>query len=402
MKKETRHIYKVSELAREARMLLEGAFSAVWVEGEISNLLLHSSGHMYFSLKDEAAVLSCAMFRPVNQQLKFAPKEGMQVLCLGRVSIYDKQGKYQLYVQAMEPNGAGALQIAFEQLKEKLQKEGLFDKAHKKPIPFLPQRIGIVTSPTGAAIRDILNILRRRFPNVEIILNPVRVQGDGASAEIANAIKEFNEYGKIDVLIVGRGGGSIEDLWAFNEEIVARAIYDSKIPVVSAVGHEIDFTIADFVADMRAPTPSAAAELVVPEKKEMASTLETNSTRLANGLLNRLNALKEKLNRLKTSYVLRQPLNLVLQLKQRIDDLGNDLAVRMGHVLELSMGDFKTLIGRLEALSPLAILGRGYSITFNKVDGKIIKNAAPLKCGDRVETRVCKGKFISIVDKITD
>lgn len=252
-----KHIYTVSELTREARMLLESAFPAVWVEGEISNFSIHSSGHMYFSLKDENAVLNCAMFRSENQQLKFGPKDGMQVLCFGRISIYDKQGRYQLYVQTMEPKGLGALQLAFQQLKERLQKEGLFDAAHKKPIPFLPQRIGIVTSPTGAAIRDILNISTRRFQNIHIIINPVRVQGEGAAIEIANAIKEFNEYAKLDVIIVARGGGSLEDLWSFNEEIVARAIYDSKIPVISAIGHEVDFTIADFVADFRAPTPSA-------------------------------------------------------------------------------------------------------------------------------------------------
>jgi exodeoxyribonuclease VII large subunit len=300
-------------------------------------------------------------------------------LCLGRVSIYDKQGKYQLYVQAMEPKGAGALQLAFEQLKAKLEKEGLFDEARKRPIPFLPRAIGIVTSQTGAAIRDMLNILRRRFPNVEIILNPVKVQGEGASTEIASAIKEFNEYGKVDVLIVGRGGGSIEDLWPFNEEIVARAIYNSKIPVVSAVGHEVDFTISDFVADLRAPTPSAAAELVVPEKDELRAIVAKNSKRLANGLL-----------------------NMALQLRQRIDDLGSGLAVRVGHMLQVSAGEVKTLSGRLRALSPLAVLERGYSITFNESDGKIVKNAATLKYGNRVETRVHKGRITSVVDKITD
>lgn len=399
MNTQNKHIYTVSELAREARMLLESAFGAVWVEGEVSNFSSHSSGHMYFSLKDESAVLSCAMFKAENQQLKFTPKDGMKVLCLGRVSIYDKQGKYQLYVQAMEPKGLGALQLAFQQLKEKLQKEGLFDPAHKKPIPFLPQKIGIVTSPTGAAIRDILNISRRRFQNIEIIINPVRVQGDGAAAEIANAVREFNEYGEVDVIIVARGGGSLEDLWPFNEEIVARAIYDSKIPIISAVGHEVDFTISDFVADVRAPTPSAAAELVLPEKEKLIENLDTLYRRLTNGILHKINFLKERLSKLKGSYILRQPLNLVLQLKQRIDDLTGDLAIRMGHIIELNKKTFNTLVGKLNVLSPLAVLSRGYSITFKLPQGEVVKDMKLLKWGDRVETKLHKGKFISIVEK---
>ena len=398
-KVKTKHIYTVSELTREARMLMESAFPAVWVQGEISNLNAHSSGHLYFSLKDEAAVLNCAMFRQENQQLQFAPKDGMQVLCFGRVSIYDKQGKYQLYVQAMEPKGLGALQLAFQQLKEKLQKEGLFDEAHKKPIPFLPQRIGIVTSPTGAAIRDILNISRRRFQNIEIIINPVRVQGDGAAAEIARAIGEFNEYAKVDVIIVGRGGGSIEDLWPFNEEIVARALYASKIPTISAVGHEVDFTIADFVADVRAPTPSAAAELVIPEKEQLIASIETLYRRLTNNFLHRLNIFKNRISQLKDSYILRQPLNLVVQMRQRLDELTHSLAIRTRHTIDINREALGTLAGTLEALSPLAVLGRGSSITVRVSDKKIIKDSASLKWGDRIETKLHKGKIISIVEQ---
>lgn len=360
-------------------MLLESAFPAVWVEGEISNLTAHSSGHMYFSLKDENAVINCAMFRTENQTLKFAPKDGMQVLCSGRISIYDKQGKYQLYVQAMEPKGIGALQLAFQQLKERLEKEGLFDHSHKRPIPFLPNRIGIVTSPTGAAIRDILNISARRFQNVEIIINPVRVQGEGAASEISNAVLEFNEYGDVDVIIVARGGGSMEDLWPFNEEVVARAIYNSNIPVISAVGHEVDFTISDFVADFRAPTPSAAAELVIPEKKKLMTRLETAYRRLTNSFLQKINI-----------------------LKQRTDDLVHNLVIRIGHIVTLNNETFNTLLGKLEALSPLAVLSRGYSITLKMPDGKVIKDIKALKSGDEVETRLEKGKFISVVDKITN
>ncbi len=394
-----KHIYSVSELTREARMLMESAFPAVWVEGEISNFLAHSSGHMYFSLKDESAVLKCAMFKTENQQLKFSPKDGMKVLCSGRVSIYDKKGEYQLYVQAMEPKGLGALQLAFQQLKEKLQKEGLFDQAHKKPIPFLPRRIGVVTSPTGAAIRDILNISRRRFQNIELIINPVRVQGEGAALEVSGAIKEFNEYGKIDVIIVARGGGSLEDLWSFNEEIVARAIYNSRIPVISGVGHEVDFTIADFVADVRAPTPSAAAELVIPEKEKLLSTIETAYMRLTNAFLHKINMLKQRFKQLKGSYILKQPLNLVLQMKQRIDDLTHDLAIRTNHIIELNKETFNTLLEKLSVLSPLAVLSRGYSITFKLPDGKVIKDAKILNDGDKIETRLHKGTIVSVVEK---
>jgi len=397
-----KHIYTVSELTREARILFESAFPAVWVEGEISNFSAHSSGHMYFSMKDENAVLNCAMFKAENQHLKFAPKDGMQVLCFGRVSIYDKQGKYQLYAQAMEPKGLGALQLAFQQLKERLQKEGLFDAARKKPIPFLPQRIGVVTSPTGAAIRDILNISSRRYQNIEIIILPVRVQGEGASQEIANAVTEFNEYGKVDVILVTRGGGSLEDLWAFNEEPTARAIYDSKIPVISAVGHEVDFTISDFVADFRAPTPSAAAELLIPEKEKLISKLETIYIRMTNSFLHKVNMLKQQLGRLKESYVLRQPMNLVLQMKQRLDDLAHTLVVGMDHIIKLNKEELKTVVGKLEALSPLAVLSRGYSITFKLPDAKIVRAIKALRPGDKVKTKLSRGEFISVVEKTGD
>lgn len=394
-----RHIYTVAELTREARMLLESAFPSAWVEGEISNFILHSSGHMYFSLKDENAILKCAMFKMANQQLRFVPKDGMKVLCLGKVGIYEKKGEYQLYVQTMEPKGIGALQLAFQQLKERLEKEGLFDPAHKKPVPFLPQRIGIVTSPTGAAIRDVLNISRRRFQNIEIIINPVRVQGKDAAHEIADAIKQFNKYNKIDVIVLTRGGGSMEDLWPFNEEIVARAIFDSRLPVISAVGHEVDFTISDFVADFRAPTPSAAAELVIPEKEKLASMIETSYRRLTNNFLHKINLLKERFKQLKESYILRQPLNLVVQMRQRVDDLMHDLTIRTHHIVELNKEELNNLTGKLEALSPLAVLSRGYSITFKLPEGKAIKDAKALHPGDRIETRLNKGKIISKIER---
>jgi exodeoxyribonuclease VII large subunit len=268
------------------------------------------------------------------------------------------------------------------------------------PIPQLPTRIGIVTSPTGAAIRDILNVTRRRFSNVEIIINPVRVQGEGAKDEIASAIRQFNRMNNIDVMIVGRGGGSLEDLWAFNEEVVARAIYDSEIPVISAVGHEIDFTISDFVADLRAPTPSAAAELVIPKKEDLKDIIDTHATRLKNALAAKLNMLAQKLNTLSASYILRQPLNLVTQYEQMIDDLRKDIAIRIEHLVKMRQERFNLLAQKLEALSPLSILNRGYSITAKVEDGMIVKDVSWLKKGDEVETRLGKGKFISKVGEI--
>ncbi|MEI8175435.1 MAG: exodeoxyribonuclease VII large subunit [Candidatus Omnitrophota bacterium] len=394
-----KHIFTVSELARESRALLEAAFTGIWVEGEISNFIAHSSGHLYFSLKDENALISCAMFRGENRLLKFQPKDGMRVLCQGRVSLYDKQGKFQFYAQAMEPRGLGALQLAFQQLKEKLEKEGLFESARKRALPMLPRRIGIVTSPTGAAIRDMLTVAGRRFQNVEILINPVRVQGDGAAKEIANAVEEFNDYGKVDVIIVARGGGSLEDLWPFNEEIVARAIFASRIPVISAVGHEIDFTIADFVADLRAPTPSAAAEMVLPEKEQLLNDLEDAYRRMTNSFLRTIQSAKQRLTQLKESYILRQPMNLVEQMRQRIDETAQRLDEAAGALIEDKKSAYALAAGKLDALSPLAVLARGYSITRYADAGALIKEALTLKPGDRVETRLARGSFTSIVER---
>jgi len=395
-----KHVYSVSELTKYVRVILEDSFQGVWVEGEISNFILHSSGHMYFSMRDAGATLKCAMFKRANEKLKFRPKDGMKVICFGSVSVYEARGDYQLIVEEIEPKGIGALQLQFQQLKERLTKEGLFDDRHKIPIPFLPTRIGIVTSPTGAAIRDILNIARRRFSNVEMIINPVRVQGEEAASEIAQAIREFNKLKNIDVMIVARGGGSLEDLWPFNEEVVARAIYDSEIPVISAVGHEIDYTISDFVADFRAPTPSAAAELVIPRKEDLVNLINTSVTRLKNALLGKIDILTGKVAALKDSYILRQPLNLVLQCEQKIDDLREDLAIRIDHIVKMRGENFNVLAHKIEALSPLAILNRGYSITTRSPEGVIVKDANSLKAGDMVETKLGKGKFRSMVEEI--
>lgn len=371
------HVYTVTELTRNIRVMLEESFPAIWVEGEISNFVQHTSGHMYFSLKDTNSVLSAVLFKNVNKDIKFEMKSGIQVVCFGRISLYDKRGQYQLYVERVEPKGIGALQLAFEQLKEKLKKEGLFDKAHKKPIPYLPTRIGVVTSPTGAAIRDILNVTQRRFSNVEIILNPVKVQGEGAKEEIASAIEIFNKLKNVDVMIVGRGGGSLEDLWPFNEELVARAIYNSEIPIISAVGHEIDWTIADFVSDFRAPTPSAAAELIIPLKEDLIERIGNAVDRLKNSLL-----------------------NMVMQYEQRIDELVSALSFKGGYMVKLKDESFRTLIGKLEALSPLAVLKRGYSITEKVKNGEVIKTSGELKKEDLIKTRLSAGEIISIVKEI--
>ncbi|MFH1189088.1 MAG: exodeoxyribonuclease VII large subunit, partial [Candidatus Omnitrophota bacterium] len=395
-----KRIYTVTELTRYIRQIIENSFPDIWVEGEISNFLLHSSGHMYFSLKDAGSVVQCAMFKRSNEKLRFKLKDGMKTICFGRISVYEPRGSYQLIVEEIEPKGIGALQLQFQQLKDKLHKEGLFAEAHKAPIPYLPARIGIVTSPTGAAIRDILNVALRRFSNVEIIIYPVMVQGASAGGEIAAAIRDFNKLDNIDVMIVGRGGGSLEDLWAFNEEVVARAIYDSEIPVISAVGHEIDYTIADFVADLRAPTPSAAAELVIPRKEDLVNSIKANTERLRNALSNSLGAMAQKLAKLRESYALRQPLKMVEQYEQMIDDLRKDMAIRVNHLVKLRGGNFNLLAQKLEALSPLAILNRGYSISSRLPAREIIKDAGDINVGDRIETRLGKGAFISKIEEI--
>ena len=369
-----RYIYTVSQLTSSIKIVLEDSFQNIWVDGEISNFKA-VAGHFYFTLKDDKSELKCVFFKSSNEKIKFEIKDGMQVLCRGKISIYEQRGVYQLYVARIEPKGIGELQLAFEQLKEKLFKEGLFDEAHKKPIPLLPERIGIVTSITGAAIRDILHVLNKRFSNVEVIINPVKVQGDEAKEEISSAIEEFNRLGNVDVMIVGRGGGSLEDLWAFNEEIVARAIYNSKIPVISAVGHEIDWTISDFVADLRAPTPSVAAEMVIAKKSELADRLDEIEKKIINF-----------------------PTDIVMEYEQRLDEIEDGIGLRFRHYMQLKEENFKLLSEKIQILSPLGILDRGYSISFKLPDRKIIKNSQTLKKGDEIETRVSKGSFVSRVE----
>ncbi len=397
---EKRHTYTVSELTRRIKLFLEEGFPRIWVEGEISGVSPISTGTIFFTLKDDKAQLKCVVFASTAMSLKFRLKTGLKVICVGRISVFERDGRYQFYPEIIEPQGVGALQLAFEQLKERLAKEGLFEQSHKKPLPFLPRRIGIVTSPTGAAIRDILKVLKRRFANLQIIINPVRVQGEGSSFEIARAIDEFNRFGKVDVLIVARGGGSLEDLRAFNEEIVARAIYRCRIPVISAVGHEIDYTISDFVADLRVPTPSAAAEQVIAHKQELLDKIDNFYSRAKIAIVNKIELLQHKLDGLRKRYVFREPTDLIQQYQQRIDDLVSTLDLKVKHLAEIYRERYNVLIGKLHALSPLNILLRGYSITLRLPKGEVITKARTLEVGAKVKTKMAEGAFVSKVEKI--
>ena len=430
---ETHQVLSVSELTHHIKALLEGKFPALWVEGEISNLAVAPSGHVYFTLKDANAQLSAVLFRGIAGKVPFKLADGQQIVVLGEISVYERRGQYQLIVSQLLPKGLGALQLAFEQLKKKLAAEGLFDPARKKLLPVLPARIGLITSPTGAAIRDFLNIIGRRYPDRRVIINPVRVQGAGAADEIAAAIEEFNALSLVDVIIVTRGGGSLEDLWAFNEEVVARAISRSKIPIISAVGHEIDFTIADFAADLRAPTPSAAAELVVKAKTEFQAELRQFQRRFDKDLQYRLSELRRRL----AVCVLRHPAELVRQVQQQLDDLSHRLEqatavtlaqrrARLAAVKLVKPRDFiqtqrhglttqsdrlvtgiahrrqamrhslAALVGKLDLLSPKSTLARGYSIT-RLPNGQVVKTAQTATVGTIIRTLVVDGEFVSVV-----
>ena len=387
--------FTVSEITREIRTSLEHKFSNIGVLGEISNVRKPGSGHVYLTLKDKNSQLQAVVFRNTASRIKFELKDGMEVISFGSVTVYEPRGQYQLIINKIEPKGVGALQLAFQQLKEKLEKEGLFDHAHKKEIPFIPKKIGIVTSPTGAAIKDILNIIDRRFANVEVLIYPVKVQGEGAAQEIAEAITELNNYSDIDVIISGRGGGSLEDLWAFNEEIVARSIYNSKIPVISAVGHEIDLTIADLVADKRALTPSEAGELVVPRKDLLIEKTEKFKTRLLQSLTGKLRLSKEKLDRIANSYVIRQPFDRLNRWQQSLDEFAQRLNLNITHALNTEREKLSGIAGKLESLSPLNVLKRGYTITTKQEDNKSLRDIKNLSKGDKIKTNLSKGSIIS-------
>jgi exodeoxyribonuclease VII large subunit len=439
-------IYTVSEITAEVKATLESEFAAVFVEGEISNFTAATSGHLYFVLKDRGAQIKCVCFRSKARFLKFKPEDGRQVVVSGSLSVYEHRGEYQLYVEFIQPQGLGSLQLAFEQLKTRLQAESLFALEHKKPLPMLPCCIGIVTSPAGAAIQDILRVLRRRHETVRVLIYPARVQGEGAAQEIAAGIRALNRFPDVDVLIVGRGGGSLEDLWAFNEEIVARAIFDSRVPVISAVGHESDFTIADFVADLRAPTPSAAAEIVVSQKSEIIDRVAALERRLHQAARFRLSQLRNRIFELSTHRVFASVESRLAFYRQRLDELGfrletnlrssiselyrrwqllaadlnrfdllraihlrrqilssleDRLQARMHLYLQSVRSRMQALDGALQALSPLAVLERGYAICKDS-EGKILRDARLLQVGDSFSVTLSKGIIDGRVQGIQD
>jgi exodeoxyribonuclease VII large subunit len=431
----TEQVYSVSQLTQAIKDHLEERFTSLWVEGEVSNFRTPSSGHFYFTLKDESTQIRAVMFRSRNAALPFLPEDGLQLICRANLSVYPPRGDYQLIVESMEPKGQGALQLAFEALKRKLAEEGLFDEERKRPLPFLPRVVGVITSPTGAAVRDILKVLWRRYPNLEIRFCPVRVQGDQAKQEIVEAIRTLNLDGVSDVIILGRGGGSLEDLWAFNEESVALAIAGSSIPIVSAVGHEIDFTISDFVADVRAPTPSAAAEMIVPEKQALSEGLSTLESRLSKAFVRNLEERREGLahlsrrlvhpgRRVQDGYIrldeLSERLHAVMgrRLRElgvhlggtrtklfavgpssriqayavRIESAQRDLLRLARHCLEMKRQQSKEAASCLGSLSPLGVLSRGYSITYRLPSRQVLRSAREVRKGDPLEILLAEGR----------
>ena len=396
-------ILSVAELTARIKDVLETTFPAVWVGGEIGDLARPRSGHCYFTLKDAQAQVPAVIWRTTASRLRFELHDGLEVACRGRVEVYAPRGKYQLIVEAIEPQGIGALELAFRQLHERLSKEGLFDPARKRPLPRFPRRIAVVTSPSGAAIRDFLEVLRRRWCGADVLVVPVRVQGEGAGEEIAAAIRLVNRLsGPIDCLVVTRGGGSLEDLWAFNEEVVVRSIAASRIPVVSGVGHEIDVTLSDLAADVRALTPSEAAERVAPAAEELGQTLRQYHRRLAAAIRSRAAEAGRRWTSLAQHRLFRRPLTLVHDLARRLDELEarSQRSIREGALRSRSR--VEALAARLHSLSPLAVLGRGYSLTRRVADGQVVRDAGDLARGDEINTRFARGQAISRVEGIEE
>ncbi|HKZ53245.1 MAG TPA: exodeoxyribonuclease VII large subunit [Candidatus Acidoferrales bacterium] len=416
-----RKVWRVSELTAQVRDLLERTFRDLWVQGEVSNFRVSPYGHFYFTLKDESAQLRCFVNRKDARFLRLRPEDGLAVTVRGSLSVYEQRGEYQLLVNYLEPVGVGALQLAFEQLKARLAAEGLFAAERKKPLPMLPQRIGLITSPRGAAIADMIRILRRRYENLHLRLYPVRVQGEGAADEIVEAIRAFNRHRAADVLILARGGGSLEDLWAFNEEVVARAIAASKIPVITGIGHETDFTIADFVADLRAPTPSAAAELVIKSKEELKERLRALEAKLAHHLRYQVLHARQRLTELLAARGWRQLDTLLREQIQRADELATRLrqSLRDGisesrqrwalatarlvsfdlrGALERERLRLRALTGQLNQLSPMKVLDRGYAIVFDE-QGRVVKSAAAVRLGDPIQVQLARGRLHAEVKK---
>ena len=396
--KKPKHIYSISEITQDIKLILENTFGEVWVEGEVSNFRAATSGHFYFTLKDETAVLAAAMFARANKELKFKIEDGLKVICFGRIEVYAPRGQYQIIVEKIEPKGIGARALAFEQLKSKLFKEGLFDPRHKKPLALMPFCVGMVTSSAGAAVRDILQLLKKGAPCVDVIIRSVKVQGESAAAEIASAVEDFNQFKKVDTIIICRGGGSIEDLWPFNEEIVARAIYNSKIPTISAVGHQINVTLSDLVADVFVETPSAAAKIIVDKKNSLLAELDSYKYKLNSFISELIHRLNNNLVALR--HMLKSPQDRLLEKQQLLDELNSALTSNMRYCLTITRERANALIDKLEALSPLSILSRGYSLSMLMPEGTIIKDAAKLKPQDLVKTVLGKGSFLSSVQEV--
>ena len=396
-----RHIFTVTELNSCVKELVESvpAFSDLLLRGEVSNYKVYPSGHHYFTLKDSKSALRCVMFKGAAMKLRFKPENGMQVIASGRISVYPRDGAYQLYCSGLSADGVGDLYVAFEQLKEKLYREGLFDPAHKKPLPRYPRRIAIVTSSAGAAVHDMIRILRRRYPIAKVLLLPVRVQGVEAPPEIVGAIRYANRHRLADVLITGRGGGSLEDLWAFNDERVARAIYESEIPVISAVGHEPDVAISDFVADRRASTPSNAAEIAVPDMTELLRTLHGSEERMAQSILNGLQRREERLDAMAKKRVLTDPTAFLADRRLSLDHAIRRLAAAAKSCVDGEGRRFAGAAAALDALSPLKVLARGYAVA-QSADGTVLKDAAAVTAGDRIRVRLAQGSLqCNVVEK---
>ncbi len=393
-------VYSVSQINNYIKRLFENDvfLQDIYIEAEISNFKAHSSGHFYMTLKDSGAAINAVMFRSYAEKLKFMPDNGMKVLVNGYVSLYEKTGQYQFYALNMEPAGKGALYIAYEQLKERLERSGVFDEKFKKSIPSYPKCVAVITSPTGAAVRDIIQVAGRRNPSVKIVVVPVLVQGDDAAPGIANAIEAVNRWGQADTIIVGRGGGSIEDLWAFNEEMVARAIFDSRIPVISAVGHETDFTIADFISDLRAPTPSAAAEIAVPENVGMSAKIINNYKRLNYLMDTFLSSDKNKLQQLSSKHCFTGFLDNVYNNEMYVSQLQNRLLNKMQNNIGFAKQGLKHRVDNLENISPLKILQKGYSLTYKQ--NRLVKNVTDVDFGDEINVVLKDGEVSAVVKEV--
>ena len=395
---EQRKTYSVSEVNKYVKMLFESdnLLNSISVRGEITNFKAHYTGHYYFTLKDESSTIKCVMFKGYAQYIKFKPADGMKVVINGQVSCFERDGVYQIYCKSMSPEGLGDLYLAYEQLKEKLSKEGLFDDIHKKQIPFLPQRVGVITSRTGAVIRDIINVSTRRYPNVNLLVYPAAVQGVNVATTVIDGIRTFNKLNNVDIIIIARGGGSFEDLFGFNDESLAREIFASKIPIVSAVGHETDFTICDFVSDLRAPTPSAAAELVYPEYSELVNRIQVGKNRTIIGIKHYIERKRQYVERLKAAKLEKVPLDKINRYRMTIDSIMSKSESNLRYKIEKYRTRCIKGITKIDTLSPLKTITRGYSVT-ESIDGKVIRKTSDVKSSDEIKITLSDGKISAIV-----